>query len=148
MVPWPNLITGAVGVAGIGGTILAAWMTGKRQTANLKLSINAENQRARVAEKRRIYASCQASFNRLLAAARRPQHDDAELDSAAAGASAAVSELVLIAPDDIGQQAETIRRYLGTYVAGTAGGADTDAKLPRLSKQLIAAMRADLGEKP
>ena len=41
-------------MAGIGGTILAAWMTGKSQTANLVLSINAESERNRLAEKRRM----------------------------------------------------------------------------------------------
>jgi hypothetical protein len=31
MAPWTNLITGAVGVVGIGGALLAAWMTNRSQ---------------------------------------------------------------------------------------------------------------------
>lgn len=50
-------ITGAVGLAGIGGTILAARMTGTSQIAGLKLSISAENHPSRLAEKRTIYAA-------------------------------------------------------------------------------------------
>lgn len=158
MVPWDVVVTGAVGVAGIGGTILAAWMTGKCQTADLKLGINAENARARLAEKRRIYANCQASFDRLFTAAVAVRGDersadaalranqDAELSSANAAVLPALSELILIAPDDIAGQAEMIRRYLGTYVAESSGGAESDAMLPGLRKQLFSAMRADLGE--
>jgi hypothetical protein len=51
------LVTGAVGIAGIGGTILAAWMTAKGQTSNLLLGVDAEDRRAQLAEKRRIYAA-------------------------------------------------------------------------------------------
>jgi hypothetical protein len=64
MVPWEaTLVAGiAGGVIGVGGTYLGAWLTGRTQTANLKLSIDAENKRNRLAEKRRIYASCLASY--------------------------------------------------------------------------------------
>ena len=63
MVPWDVVVTGAVGIAGIGGTILATRMTAKVQTANLLVSINAENNRVQVAEKRRIYAEFLASID-------------------------------------------------------------------------------------
>jgi hypothetical protein len=49
-VRWDTFITGVVGVAGIGGTILAALISSKAQAANLKLSIGAENERARLNE--------------------------------------------------------------------------------------------------
>ena len=55
-VPWSNLITGLVGLGGIGGTILAARMTGRSQLATLRVNIGAEDRRAAIADKRRTYA--------------------------------------------------------------------------------------------
>ena len=46
-------ITGAVGLAGIGGALLSARMTSKSDAENLKMSIAAEDEHARLAEKRR-----------------------------------------------------------------------------------------------
>jgi hypothetical protein len=106
--------------------------------------IRAEDSRADRAEKRQVYANCQVAFDRMSAVVAKPG-SQAELDSATAAVSTALSVLILIAPDDIGRQAELIRRQLGTYVAGTAGGADSEAQLPGMRKQLLAAMRADLG---
>lgn len=59
------IVTGvAVGSAsGILGAICGAWLTARSQMAGLKLGISAENERARIAEKRRIYARCLATFN-------------------------------------------------------------------------------------
>jgi hypothetical protein len=78
--PWATVITGIVGLAGIGGTL---WQ-GKRarETAskdlreslnansrNLQLSINAEDGRHRRAEKREVYAACIAAFAEMNRAA-------------------------------------------------------------------------------
>lgn len=65
------IVTGIVGVAGIGGTILATRMMGKNQTANLILSINAQGEHNRLAEKRRIYARYQASLDNIFFATGR-----------------------------------------------------------------------------
>jgi hypothetical protein len=62
MIPWTVLITGAVGV---GGTALGAWLNSRMQTKNLRLSLDAENERARLTEKRRIYAACLTAFTEL-----------------------------------------------------------------------------------
>ena len=123
MVPWQTLITGIVGIAGIGGTILAAWMTGKRQTANLELSIGAENERHRLAEKRRIYAACQASFENMLRATLefKIHHTRADPPSAWVNApieagtamNVAISELRLVAPIEIGLETEDLEGYSG-----------------------------------
>lgn len=56
------IVTGAVGAAGIIGSLAAVWLTGRAQTANLKLSIGSENERARISEKRRVYAKALACF--------------------------------------------------------------------------------------
>src|SRR5215470_453593 len=61
---WPAIVTG-IALAGIAAT----YWQGKRATQaaseNLRNSIDAENERARLAEKRRIYAACQAAFTAM-----------------------------------------------------------------------------------
>src|SRR5580698_1884978 len=54
---WPTVITGVVGVAGIVGTVLAARIAASSQTANLLLSMNEERSRARLVDKRQVYAN-------------------------------------------------------------------------------------------
>jgi len=74
MFPWETLITGVVGLAGIGGTLWQGKRSREAQTAdlkasldaatdNLKLSISTEDRRNRRTEKRQIYAACLASIN-------------------------------------------------------------------------------------
>jgi hypothetical protein len=55
-------ITGAVGISGVAGTILAARITSTSATKDLQLSITAENDRQHKAEKRRLYAVCLATI--------------------------------------------------------------------------------------
>lgn len=49
-------ITGAVGIAGVAGTITAAKLGARTATQNVRLSVSAEDRRARLADKRQIYA--------------------------------------------------------------------------------------------
>ncbi len=65
MTLWLTLITGLVGVAGIAGTILSARLTSRSQTANLMLSISEERKRARVTDRRQVYASFMAILNKV-----------------------------------------------------------------------------------
>jgi hypothetical protein len=67
-VDWAIVITGVVGLAGIGGTLLSAGMASKSASENLRISISAEDARAKLAEKRRIYASCLAALMAYAAA--------------------------------------------------------------------------------
>lgn len=104
----PTAITGVVGLAGIGGTLLSARMTGKSDAANLQVSISAEDRRARCTEKREVFARFLTAASAAQMAAVRyrshydpdhPQGDLAEAQSAAVVAmSQAVSVLILIAP--------------------------------------------------
>jgi hypothetical protein len=126
-------ITGVVGIAGVAGTILAAKIAGNSATENARLGISAESDRARLAEKRRIYARAIAAVDAGFLAARSAvsadraaygqastASDEANLEAAArlreataewkAGvetATFAVTELQLIAPLPVGELART-----------------------------------------
>jgi hypothetical protein len=54
----PNLITGAVGIAGIAGSNVSAGQARKSAAENMQTSISAEDRHAKLSEKRRIYANC------------------------------------------------------------------------------------------
>ena len=70
-----ELITGIVGLAGVligtAGTLLASWQTGKSQTKNVMFRVQADDERARLAEKRSIYARYMATLTGDLAAVTR-----------------------------------------------------------------------------
>jgi hypothetical protein len=176
MVPWGTLMTGAVGLAGIGGTF---WQ-GKRAreaasrdlresldtgTRNLLTSISAENERVRIAEKRRIYATCQASFENILqpvmahrGIADSPSSEErgavaAAVLAAETAMSAALSELKLIAPGRVGRVADDVASWIRGYMRATLHGArrpfsesESAEEYGALRYQLYIAMRADLGE--
>jgi len=148
MIPWSNIVTGTVGLAGIGGTL---WQ-GKRSreasskdlnhslevgAANLITSINADNERARIAEKRRIYASFIATLGGLLKTWN--QVNTIPRAEALVGSLAAAAELRLIAPGDLGVKAETV-----LTIAAASG--QIHEKFGILRLLLIYSMRADLGE--
>jgi hypothetical protein len=148
---WGILVTGLVGVAGIGGTVLATWMTGKSQTTNLRISIGAENERARLAEKRQIYVRYLAASGELINAMAK-QHalgeeaDDAlstalvyERGAAFTSVLNTLGELLLIAPKHV--------MLLADSAGATIGGVSPDAgEFRRVREALLLAMRADLGE--
>src|SRR5689334_17382560 len=112
---WPAIVTGIViGVVGLAGIVAVYWQ-GKRAaeaaSENLRQSTNAENERARLAEKRRIYAACQAAFTAMRIESithrvayqpppRQEQRDAAELalNQARLAMLNATGELLLIAP--------------------------------------------------
>ena len=76
MAAWETLVAGiSGGLVGVGGTYLGAWRTGRTQTTNLKLSIEAEREQARLADKRQVYARFVHRLTRFtwrLAASVRP----------------------------------------------------------------------------
>jgi hypothetical protein len=80
-------------------------MTGKSDAGNLRTSIGAEDKRAKLSEKRRIYANCLATLTqfagadiRLHAATESDEYNSAarERDQARTAARIAVQEVALI----------------------------------------------------
>jgi hypothetical protein len=156
VVLWGYVITGAVGIA---GTALGSWLTGRTQTNNLRLSIRAESDRAKVAEKRRIYSRCLAAFGDFINAQVKlhsftGQSSDSdfgrallgELTTAASEVFKTANELLLIAPKDVGNLADSASDALTRYPGGDPTKDSRVAEYRHLRDQLILAMRADLGE--
>jgi len=144
--------TGVVGLAGIGGTLWQGKRSREAQTAgikasldatadNLKVGIDAENERARLAEKRRIYASYSATiFHAYAIATQKPGVAVKEKAETMLAAIEAISQLELIAPDAVTGLA---RDALLTIT----GSEEVDnAQFNTLRPLMSRAMRADLGE--
>lgn len=144
MIPWDALITGAVGVAGIGGTILVT-----------RMNIQAERQRTIGADKRLIYARCLAGLDDLAVALENPKlyknqpATDRERAAAEDGLGAsrlaamhALDALLLIASREVGQLA---RQTLDGLWGNGAYGAPGLPKYDESREQLLGTMRADLG---
>ena len=160
MFPWEVLITGAVGV---GGTALGAWLNGRSQTKTLRLSLDAENERARLAQKRQIYANCMAAFSEVISAitllmpvSSTVKHDVESLQAvreryhkAADIMYKEVAILWLSAPRNIGRLANRFMDKFLEYEQAINDRASTDSiiqELWRLRVDLENALRADLGE--
>jgi len=121
---------------------------------NLSSGISAENERARLAEKRRVYVCCVTAFGGLIHSMAK-QHalgddgDDALETALSIERGAALTtllntlgELMLIAPEDVMHLADRAGRVLTEY-----SGSDPDAaRFREVREQLLMAMRADLGE--
>jgi hypothetical protein len=113
---WAAISGGAVGLAGIGATV---WQ--------FRRGIRADNQRAEVAEKRRIYGRYHASLDNVFALAdsvRTASDPDmqrylSELQDANIEMYSASSELTLVAPRDIAELARNVVRTLSA-VCGPA----------------------------
>jgi hypothetical protein len=150
MFPWEVLITGAVGV---GGTSLGAWLNGRMQTTNLRLSLDAENERARLSEKRRIYASYLATGNDLYVLAAHLGRMDPELArSSLKDANTAIfnawAEVSLIAPNGIWdlvfETVDPLIKWLNAFQEDRTTPIPDELRSKR--HEMILAMRADLGE--
>jgi hypothetical protein len=157
MVPWAILITGVVGV---GGTALGAWLNGRTQTKTLRLSLDAENKRARLADKRRVYVSCIAAisevFNAILKVSMFPDKSGgvresllSEYSAALASLLNATSELQLVGPESmIGLARDIYEPFVLDIAPGPLSEEIRERfrEIGELREQLLAAMRADLGE--
>lgn len=148
MFDWSTFVAGAVGVAGIAGTIIAARLTSKSQSADLLAYIESQTDRAEMTEKRRIYAVCQASFARMLRASVKnaTAQGGAKVAASAALASAEeqmyvdASELQLMAPSGVVDLAFEVIGHFHEYAFGQEW---MDGYVGRES-EMLTAMRTDL----
>lgn len=163
----PTVVTGVVGLAGIGGSILSAKLAGSTATANLLRSINAEDKRTHLSEKRRTYAAALESFEEMglfIATLRSAKAETLVRDmpnavdklTGAGGAMwGAVTKLQLIGSPEVAEAAQDLAdEYLGHGRSMLAKLTGTEqepaylsvANLGQLTRDLADAMRADLGE--
>jgi hypothetical protein len=158
MVSWTTVITGLVsGVIGVVGTSLGAWLTGRTQTANLQLSIDAERERARIADKRQTYARCLASLTDVVVATAKLDEYGADVGpeerrslvfashDSLAPMFVAMNEMRLVAPESLGKLVDNIMREVTHWSGQVELGVESEFEFAPLREQLYQAMRADLG---
>jgi hypothetical protein len=186
VISWDVVVTGTVGIAGIAGTLWQGKRSREAQSRDLKLSINsaaenlrlglkAEDERAKLAEKRRIYAlyvtSIDSYADKAIAFGASLKSPDRQTKNRALKAyvqggsaiSVALAELMLIAPESVGSIARDIFVSIGAIaVAGledsgkrlrddavdrlTSEYSKLPGKYHEMANQLYDAMRRDLGE--
>jgi hypothetical protein len=153
MVSGDAIVTGAVGVAGIVGTLVGAWLTPW-------LSGRSQSEQARHADKRQVYATCLASFEKMIRPieaycatvpnTKRREEARTPLNTANDGTFVAVSELKLIAPKVVSDRAEEIDRFFQKIIDNPPPGGFTPGEPPdgykSLRDELLKMMRVDLGE--
>jgi hypothetical protein len=138
-------ITGAVGIAGVAGTIIAARIAGNSARESARLSISAEAGRARFSDKRQVYARATGA---LLAASLEasavvsPADKSPQTAAAFMAAADAVSELELIAPPAILELSDRVMTRLIDFRAGRSDYAAYGAA----EKELFTSLRADLSQ--
>lgn len=131
--------------------------------ANLVASMNAEDKRAEVAAKRRIYAACLASLKVMIPAVINHRSDMIRATTPQQRIAArsrmhesrlqmlnAVSEMRLIAPAEVAAPASKAERDLMTYINDTNEGAPLRSEPPIdpvLIDQLTQLMRGDLARR-
>jgi hypothetical protein len=157
------IVTGVLvgSASGVVGTVLGAWISGRSQRAVLKVNIEAENSRARFADKRAIYAQCLAALDtchhslerlrRLRGASGFAVAAD-QYDGAWQDCSAKVNELGLVAPDEVRFVALTassrLYRLAELVESSQEQFRNTEVKYFEAVDCLREALRADLGMPP
>jgi hypothetical protein len=187
-----SIATGVAAIVGIGGTAYLARRASKdakkslevasndakanRETASsdlhasikaaaeqLVVSINAEDKRAYVAEKRRIYAHVLAAMNEVISAATayRVARSDgsseeermpivARQTKAQEDVFGATGELLLIAPHEVAENANSLQDAMVRFMVASHGGepftGPKAVEVGVMRTTLLRSMRIDLGE--
>lgn len=157
-----SAVTGVVGVAGIGAALISSRSERSAQIKRIQVSIDAEDKRARLNEKRRIYALYLASLDKSIeatgklatyGAAVSKEERRAMVFQQGEALTAMVSlsyELLLIAPESVGRLADEACAILSVEAATIEDGreSDIDDEFVEAREKLYRAMREDLGEPP
>jgi hypothetical protein len=145
---WGYAITGIIGIA---GTSLGAWLTGRRQTTNLLLSINAENQRFERAEKRQAYVACNAAFHNFFFASglsldKTTEPSRSLIKHSETEVFDTTTEVSLIAPENVSVLAVQFTNTMLEYAESIESDRQPElfAQLNHERVELVDAMRADL----
>jgi hypothetical protein len=165
VVPWANIITGLVGVAGIGGTLWQGKRARQAASADLRISlsaaavnlqttISAENDRSRLVDKRGVYAGFMAAAENLmllggtLAELEQEESDKSSLklaiDVAMRELYMKFMELWLVAPSDVWRPAMDLVAQLGSGRTRLTESLWM-GEYSHLQGLCLDAMRADLG---
>lgn len=161
-VDWPavtaSIATGVAIVAGTFGTIWQSRRADRAAASNLQVTIDSERYRARIAEKRRIYAAYLGSLISVAGEIRNFESCGPEMSEedrlanrtgvvhADAHAMDVMCELTLIAPPDLARKATLAGQNVSNYADGVVLGEGGAQNLNALRNRLCEAMRADLGE--
>jgi hypothetical protein len=130
MTPW--WVTVIVAVAGIAGAVLGAWLKARAQSTNLHTQILFEARR----DGRRVYAAALAALE-TVHMVKESATNDLDPGAKETAVGLAVSEIRLVAPDEVGAAArEALHAVLGMSGAGrlplgTRGIVAAHAKRPR-----------------
>jgi hypothetical protein len=158
---WPAIVTGVVGLVGIVLAHLQGRYSQRRQaedvqatldaaTQDLRMSITAEDARARLADRRKIYVHCLVELSALRAAAVRVRAEQGHGAAHAAAAMDAFRQAVLAAHEAVWpvviSGSPEVAKLAGQFVASVSNALDPgqDAAFRQAQNALIRAMRADL----
>lgn len=157
------IVTGALvgSVSGVAGAILGAWVSGRSALAGLKLTIEAQQESARHADKRAVYAQCLAALDNCKHSLQQLRELRGTAESAAAAekydrawqdCAAKVNELGLVAPGEVRFVALTASSRLYRLAELASSGHEefrgTEVRYFEAVDCLREALRADLGMSP
>jgi hypothetical protein len=159
---WAVVVASAItGVVGLGGVIAGASIASRSATRDLKLGISAENERARLALKRGVYADCLAAFAEMIMVVFtfRPHHSADDHDAAKTAETKQsqaqvvmfqkISEVRLIAPRNVALAVTELAMMLLEYASDSFRGESFGTSPEVITEKqnaVFEVMRADLGE--
>jgi hypothetical protein len=158
------IVTGVLvgSASGIIGTICGAWLTARSQMAGLMLQITAEDQRAKITDKRRVYAEFHAALDNLIIdnqsirdSLGTSSHDErgamrSKADTALVALFTALSAVKLTAPKSIGEKADKLAGLMVHEAEALLFGETSDwdefgDDFHEQRSKLYRVMRSDLG---
>lgn len=128
-------------VSGIAGAIIGSWMTGKSQLAILKAQMAAEDARASMAEKRRLYARFLTAISEvsgMLGSIKDPQTvDQTRVLQNKIGLANAYNEMLIFGLTNVPGKARLIVDYLDECIKRVADNRNSKYDVSVLQKLLI-----------